>query len=309
MISVIMLTHNRKEYVENMINDILGQSYADFEFIIVDNGSVDGTDKILEEYKQKDDRITYFHIPEGSVGYGRNFGVKASQGEYVTFVDDDDRVEDDYLDFLYSMLIEEKADIAICGITEEFEGEVSPQCVFDERVVLDGSQAVEKLLERKYIRAGLPTKLIKRKILESYPFREDCTHEDIYTTYKYLASAEKVVLWGKGKYRCIRHRENISFFTSDQSRWTNEIIKEYLNAFKERTAFLKRVCPDLYLLAQYSEWSYMISMVDKIEQYNIEGCRGIEQELINILHQVGDKFLNMPWIKEFEIEWMHQYIG
>lgn len=309
MISVIMLTHNRKEYMGNMINGILRQTYADFEFIIVDNGSVDGTDKILEEYKEKDDRIKCFHIPEGSVGHGRNFGMSVSQGEYVTFVDDDDRVSEDFLMFLHLLIKQEKADISMCGATELIGGGIAPQCLFDEKIVIDGRGALQYFLERKYIRAGMPTKLIKRDILIKEPFREDCKHEDIHTIYRYLAKASKVALWGIDKYCFVRHGENLSFFTSDQSQWTEVRMKEYQEAFAMRTQWVSENQPDLFMLAQYSEWSYMISMVDKIEQYKIEGCRGIEQEFINVIHKVKEEFLGMLWIKDFEVEWVYTYIG
>lgn len=122
MISVIMLTYNRKKYVIKMIEDILKQTYTDYELVIVNNGSTDGTDDVLSRYAQKDGRIKIFEKAAGSVGAGRNFGLSVSQGECVTFVDDDDWVQDDFLEFLYLLMDQEKADISMCGATEFIRG-------------------------------------------------------------------------------------------------------------------------------------------------------------------------------------------
>lgn len=309
MVSVIMLTYNRKQYVRNMIEDILKQTYTDYEFVIVDNGSTDGTSDILHEYEQKDNRIRVFHKTAGSVGAGRNLGLRVSKGEYVTFIDDDDRVQEDFLSFLYLLMIQESADISMCGATEFIGGGGKPQCLFDERLVVSGKEALSYFLKREYIRAGMPTKLFRKEVLEKYPFCETGKHEDIHTVYKYFGSAAKVALWGKDKYQFIRHGENLSFFTSDQSQWTEARIEEYREAFSKRTEWISTLYPDLSELAKYSELSYIISMIDKIEKYKIEGCKNIEKELVGIIYRMKTEFLNMPYIKNFEIKWIDEYIA
>lgn len=309
MISVIMLTYNRKKYVIKMIEDILKQTYTDYEFVIVNNGSTDGTDDVLSRYAQKDGRIKIFEKTAGSVGAGRNFGLRVSQGECVTFVDDDDRVQDDFLEFLYLLMDQEKVDISMCGATEFIGGGVKPQCLFDEKLVVDGKEALNHFLKREYIRAGMPTKLFRREVLEKYPFCEMGKHEDIHTVYKYFGTAARVALWGKDKYRFVRHGANLSFFTSDQSQWTEAGIREYKEAFSKRTEWVSALYPDMAVLAKYSELSYIISMIDKIKKYKVEGCQNIEKELMGIMQKAKGEFLNMPYIKDFEIKWIDEYIA
>lgn len=308
MISVIMLTYNRKEYVGKMIEDILRQTYVDYEFVIVNNGSTDGTGDVLNEYAQKDNRIQVYEKTAGSVGAGRNFGVRVSKGEYITFVDDDDRVQEDFLSFLYLLMNQTNVDISMCGATESIGGGVNPQCLFDERLIISGKEALAHFLRREYIRAGMPTKLFRREVLEKYPFCETGRHEDIHTVYKYFATASRVALWGKDKYRFIRHGENLSFFTSDYSQWTEAGIREYREAFAKRTEWITMRYPDLDVLAKYSELSYILSMIDKIKKYKIEGCQKLEKELIDVMCQNKKFFLEMPYIKDFEIKWMNEYI-
>ena len=96
MISVIMLTYNREQLVSCAIESILGQSYRDYEFIIVDNGSTDESGQIADRYAAQDNRIRVIHRERGNIGAGRNTGLDAARGEYITFIDDDDWAEPDF---------------------------------------------------------------------------------------------------------------------------------------------------------------------------------------------------------------------
>ena len=117
MISVIMLTYNREQLVGRAIECILAQTFRDFEFIIVDNGSTDRSGQIADEYAAKDSRIRVIHRERGSIGAGRNTGLDAAKGEYIAFIDDDDVPDSDFLEFLFNLAEENRADIAICGAT------------------------------------------------------------------------------------------------------------------------------------------------------------------------------------------------
>ena len=176
-------------------------------------------------------------------------------------------------------------------------------------LILDGEEALRLLLGRKYIRAGMPTKLYKRSILEQYPFVENYKNEDIHTQYKYLLSSRRVVLYGIDKYYFTRHDSNISGFTSNAGNWDAQTMKDYLTAFHDRAEYIKQHAPHTYELALYSEWSFMISMIEKIERYHLDDCKGINKTLCKILSEHRQDFLSMPEIKEFEKEWMEKYIG
>ena len=96
MISVIMLTYNRETLVRRAIESILAQTYLNFEYVIVDNGSTDRSGAIADEYATKDARIRVIHRERGNIGAGRNTGLDAAKGEYIAFVDDDDWAEPDF---------------------------------------------------------------------------------------------------------------------------------------------------------------------------------------------------------------------
>lgn len=215
MISVIMLTYNREQYVARAIEAILQQTYRDFEFIIIDNGSTDRSGEIAEEYAKKDKRVVVEHIREGSIGHGRNVGLAKARGEYIAFIDDDDVATHDMLEFLYGMITENQADIAICGAQKNVNGEILPHSMWNEYCIWNAAEAVEELLKRKRNNAGLPTKLIKKELFDREPFKEDCHYEDIWVCYKYMAMADKIAAYGLPKYCFTRHENNNSSFTQN----------------------------------------------------------------------------------------------
>lgn len=307
-VSVIMLTYNRQDLVGRAIESILAQTMKEFEYIIVDNGSTDNSGNIAEEYAGKDDRIKVLHIPKSNIGTGRNAGLDAATGEYVAFIDDDDTAEPDMLEFLYGMAKEADAQVAFCGSTKEVEGVFLPNCVFEEKVIMTPEEAVIMLLKRKKCNAAMPTKLVKRELFDDIRFLSEGKYDDIRATYKYFASANTVVAHGVPKYCFWRHPGNNSAFTTNDLLLTPEQLDEYFDAFRERTEFLSTKLPAIADYAQYSEWSYMISMCNKISKNNLTSCQKQLEFVKKELTEHYEEFYGSPYIEEFEKEFMRKYI-
>ena len=307
-VSVIMLTYNREALVGRAIESILDQTMEDFEYIIVDNGSTDKSGEIAEAYAKKDARIRVLHIPKSNIGTGRNAGLDAAKGEYVTFIDDDDTAEPDMLEFLYGLAKETGAEISVCGSVKEADGVLSPNCVFEEKLILTPEEAVVTLLERKKIKTGMPAKLVKRELFREVRFPEDGKYEDIRTTYKYFAIANRVVAEGKPKYCVLRHTGNNSAFTTNDALLTPEQLNEYFDAFRERTEYLSAKLPKIADYAQYSEWSYMVSMCNKISRNNLVSCQKQLEFVKKELTEHYEEFYESEYIEEFEKEFMREYI-
>lgn len=308
MISVIMLTYNRENMVGRAIESILKQTYQNFEFIIVDNGSTDQSGEIADSYAEKDSRIKVIHIPKSNIGTGRNTGLDMSKGDYVTFIDDDDTAEPDMLEFLHALVVECDADIALCGSYKEVNGEILPNCVFDEKLIMTPEEAVVTLLKRKKYNAAMPSKLLHKELFDKIRFRTEGKYDDITVVYKYFAEAKRVIAYGKPKYCFWRHPGNNSAFTTNDLLLTPEQLDEYFAAFRERTEYLSSKLPAIADYAQYSEWSYMISMCNKIEKNYLEQCNKQLEFVKNELTAHYDEFYNSPYIEEFEKEFMERYI-
>lgn len=299
MISVIMLTYNRETLVSRAVESILNQTYRDFEYIIVDNGSTDRSGAIADSYAARDSRIRVIHRQRGNIGAGRNTGLDAARGEYITFIDDDDWAEPDFLAFLLDLLEENAADVAICGA----EGRA-----FDEKRVMSPEEALIELMWRKYYTSGFPMKLFRRTLMKRLRFSETDHYDDIGLIYRAFAQAKTVAYHGLPKYHIYRHEGNNSAWTTDHRLLTPETLEEYLTAYRTRTAWLSGLFPDRTPTWRYFEWSFMISMVEKITRLELTGCVPARERLAAELRANRKEFLSCPEILDFEREWVERYI-
>lgn len=299
MISVLMLTYNREKLVSRAIESILAQTYADFEFVIVDNGSSDASGAIADKYARSDSRIRVIHRDRGSIGAGRNTALDAANGEYIAFIDDDDWAEPDFLEFLLKLLEENDADISICGAAGK---------AFDEKRIMTAEEALIELMWRKKYNVAFPTKMFKRETLGGLRFPEEACYDDIALMYKVIASAGRVAYHGLPKYTFYRHDGNNSAWTTDHSRLEPATLDEYLNAYRTRTEWLSERFPDSAAAFRYFEWSFMISMVEKVSRLGLTDCGKQLEYMKKVLEEHRSEFLDCPEILDFEREWMEKYI-
>lgn len=309
-ISVIMLTYNREQYVERAIRSILEQTFKDFEMIIVDNGSTDSSGDICEKLAQQDSRIKVLRKEKGNIGSGRNLGLNVATGEYVAFIDDDDYCLPEFLEFLHGLVIDYNADIAVCGSYVDEGGVLSPngRYVYDELYIMEAYQAVENYLWRQLYNCAMPTKLIKRYLFEHIRFPEQGAYDDITTAYKYFAKATKIVAHGKPHYVFYRHDGNNSSAATKHHLLNPVQLNEYLCAFSERTEYISEVLPKLTTLCRYSEWSYMISMIEKTQRFQLTNCDEIKKYMKEQIIANLNEFLNGGFILDFEKEWVEALI-
>lgn len=298
-VSVLMLTYNREMMVRRAIDSILNQTLQDFEFIIVDNGSTDQSGVIADEYAVLDNRIRVIHRERGNIGAGRNTALDAARGKYLTFIDDDDWAEPDFLDFLVNLINKTQADVAICGATDR---------VYDEKKVMTAEESLIELMWRKKYNVAFPTKLFRRELIEHLRFPEDGKYDDIALMYRLLAEARTVAYHGLPKYTFYRHPGNNSAWTTDHSLLTAETLQEYLDAYHTRTKWLSEKFPNSAEIFQYFEWSFMISMVEKIERLGLIDCQVHKKRMIQQLRTHAQEFLQVPECLPVEKKWMKQYV-
>jgi len=117
-ISVIVPIYNVENYLRRCIDSILGQTFTDFELILVDDGSPDHCPDICDEYAAKDSRVKVIHKPNGGVSSARNAGLDIAQAEYITFCDSDDYYLPDWLETLATELQAEKSDLLMGNYLE-----------------------------------------------------------------------------------------------------------------------------------------------------------------------------------------------
>ena len=298
-ISVIMLTFNREQLVGRAIESILTQTFTDFEYIVVNNGSSDRSGEVVDEYAKKDSRIRTIHRERGNIGSGRNAGLDAARGAYIAFIDDDDWCEPDYLAFLYALATENAADAAICGAADK---------AFDEKRVMTAEDALIELLWRKKYNVAFPAKLFKASLFAGIRFSETAKYDDIELMPRILGGANRIAYHGLPKYTFARHERNNSAWTTNHSLLDAAKLDEYLAVYRKRTEWLIANFPGNTALWRYFEWSFMISMVEKVTRLRLAGCERQREAMVRELRANRKEFADCDWILDFEKEWMNNLI-
>ena len=110
LISIIVPIYKVEKYLEKCIESILAQTYKNIELILVDDGSPDNCPSICDRYAKKDSRVIVIHKQNGGLSDARNMGLNIAKGDFISFIDSDDFVSDDFCELLLGAIIRENAD-------------------------------------------------------------------------------------------------------------------------------------------------------------------------------------------------------
>lgn len=113
-VSVIVPVYNAKLYLQRCLNSILEQTYKNLEILLIDDGSIDGSSEICDEYLKKDNRIKVFHLKNAGVSNARNTGLSFASGKYIVFVDADDVIHKKAIEILHKTIRETNLGCVIC---------------------------------------------------------------------------------------------------------------------------------------------------------------------------------------------------
>lgn len=168
LVSVIVPIYNVAPYLSACIESIVSQTYQNLEILLVDDGSLDRSGKICDDYAEKDKRIKVIHKQNGGVSTARNSGMDAAAGEYLCFVDGDDYVMPDYVEYLLDLCVRHCAQISVS--TEWFTTFDARRLENKAEAVYTGEMAAEAILCYR-VPIGAYNKLFQRSFLEGNHLR------------------------------------------------------------------------------------------------------------------------------------------
>lgn len=200
-ISVIVPIYNIKEYLQRCVESILAQTYENIEVLLVDDGSTDGSQELVDQLARKDSRIRVFHKENGGSSSARNLAIKQATGKYLSFIDSDDYIEPDMLERLYDAIQRTGMQIAQ-GSREEIDeqGNVLPDiCIPPEQEVVQSSHAFMKQLLLHKGDCSFCTKLTEAGLMQE-GFPEGALNEDFHVLVKILPQIEGIVCIPKRTY-------------------------------------------------------------------------------------------------------------
>lgn len=231
-VSVIVPVYNVEKYLARCLDSLTSQTLDEIEILVVNDGTKDGSQSIIDAYKLRfPDKVISFIKENGGLGDARNYGMKYARADFISFVDSDDYVEPTMIERMYTKAIKEQADIVLCDIEYVWENS-------DKKILLKGLKQVENVTVEKSIYLSplfAWNKLYRRSLFSDYrlEYPKRLWYEDIPVTLP-LFSLVKIVSYVDEVLVHYVQRESSIMGTNDSPKLFDifVVLDEALNFYK-----------------------------------------------------------------------------
>lgn len=263
LVSIIVPVYNVEKYIDKCLNTLVNQTIEDIEIIIVNDGSRDNSQGIIDKYKKLyNDKIISVKKENGGLSDARNYGLKHANGKYVGFVDPDDWVEFDMYEKLCSVADRVEADIVISDFIFEPDNKII-RTNLEKHKVLNLKSNPNLLL----IEPSVCNKLFRRKLFSenNISFPVGLLHEDRFTIAKLYFYSKAVYYCGEGYYHYLKQRENSITTSVNMKKFTDIlIILGYIDDFFRQHKLYNDIKASIDMLILNSYLSFSIRAISEI---------------------------------------------
>lgn len=252
-VSIIIPVYNTAEYLHTCLDSILAETHHNLEIICVNDGSTDKSPTILKKYANQDSRIQVINQKNQGLSAARNAGIKTATGDYITFVDSDDKVKPEMIESLLKALKESQADIAACSFTESFpSGKTKSFNRNHQGTIYDTENAIKAMLKETGFNVAATMKLFSKNTLRGIKFPIGKLHEDVGTTYKAILKAKKLIFIPEDYYVYRHHQSSIINNFSDQKFDLITLTDQMCDDISAKYPKLKNVTKERRMRARFS---------------------------------------------------------
>ncbi len=251
-ISVIVPVYKVEAYLHRCVDSILDQTFTNFELILVDDGSPDNCPSICDEYAQIDSRIHVIHQENGGLSAARNAGIdwvlEKSTSEWLTFIDSDDWIHPQCLEFLYRSVTENHTLLGVGGLMRVDASIPMDWINFTSHV--EKSENLYLTFAHKIVNVSAASKIYNKKCFETIRYPLDKQWEDLATTYKLIMSVPECSVVESTLYYYFNNPEGIV-----RRSWTPKRLDEF-EAYETQLEFFAHR-NEWHEILEALQWTYI----------------------------------------------------
>ena len=238
LISIIINVYNCEKYISKCIESAINQTYKNLEILIINDGSTDKTLEICK--KNKDSRIKIITTKNQGLSMSRNTGLDNAKGKYLYFIDADDYIDNDTIEYLYKLIIKYDADLATCNPLTIFNYDFKK--IEEKEIIknIDNIEMLKKVLLAENVAGATWNKLVKKELYDNIRF-ENRIINDLVVTYKIVLKAKKIIYSNQKKYYYLKHKNAVTV-NGDKNI---ERASDFYKASIERYNNVKKIYPNL----------------------------------------------------------------
>lgn len=297
-ISVIIPVYNVEQYLRQCLDSVVNQTYKNLEIFCVDDGSTDNSGKICEEYSLKDNRITVIHKQNDGISSARNAVIDMVKGRYITFIDSDDYVESDFIEYLYNILKKFNCKMSVCTHNIVKNNKIKKSFNLKTDYKLSSQECIKRLLYNDGIDTSAWAKLYEKSLFNDIRYPVGKLFEDIATTYKFFIKSKEIACGHLAKYNYNVRDNSIVTEKFNRSKLdllesTDNMAEEVINIFPN----LKKAALRRRVYARFSTLNQMVKVDKENEEKVKEMISFIKKYKWNILTDsnvpIRDKFATL----------------
>ena len=276
-VSIIVPIYNAEIYLERCLNSLVNQDYSNIEIMLINDGSIDSSKKICENFIKNDKRIILFNNENMGVSYSRNFGLQKCSGDFVTFVDSDDYVSNDYISVLVSYQVKEDYDIVISNAKDVIETTIIEKDIKGLPAVLNRDNTLNAFFNSNVFSPVCWGRLYKKSVINGVYFDEKMSiAEDGKFFLEAIERSNKNIVIPEKNYFYFIRNGSLAHSGYDK-KWLGELefcedcLKKYANTKIENEVLYKFIEINVRLaLMQYSEIDGNINKVLNCFDFSFE---------------------------------------
>lgn len=232
LVSIIVPIYKVEPYLRRCLDSIVKQTYTNLEIILVDDGSPDGCPQICDEYAARDKRVVVIHKKNGGLSDARNAGLDICKGEFISFVDSDDWVNEKYIEKILSIAKKNLSDITICENIRT-DGIIPVFTQTPQTKLYSAKEALLHLFSQNHVAFVISCgKFYKKSLFTSLRFPLGKYHEDEFTTYILFYNSKKIAYTSEILYYYYQRADSI---VSTRHPWdVLEFLEQRYLFFKEK---------------------------------------------------------------------------
>ena len=229
-VSVIVPVYNVEKFIDKCLNSLVNQTLKEIEIIVVNDGSPDNSQKVIDEYVKKyPDKIKSFIKENGGQGSARNMGIEKAVGEYISFVDSDDWLDLDTLEKMYFLAKKDKSDIVICDMVDHYS----------YYTIYHNCTKYNSVFE---VTPSACNKIFRKELIKDFRFLSKLWYEDFDFTTKILFNTNKISNISEGLYHCnCGHESTMNNNNSKKNLDMITVINDIIDYLKKNDKYDKNI--------------------------------------------------------------------
>lgn len=229
-VSVIVPVYNVEKFIDKCLNSLVNQTLKEIEIIVVNDGSPDNSQKIIDEYVKKyPNKIKSFIKENGGQGSARNMGMEKAVGEYISFVDSDDWLDLNTLEKMYNLAKKDKSDIVICDMVDHYSN----------YTIYHNCTKYNSVFE---VTPSACNKIFRKELIKDFRFLSKLWYEDFDFTTKILFNTNKISNISEGFYHCnCGHESTMNNNNSKKNLDMIIVIEDIIDYLKKNDKYDKNI--------------------------------------------------------------------